>query len=320
MLAGKPSPTTYTFSSTERCSMCGAGREQLHVLGMRLNRSQGLRPKELTGIAVGVRQCGVCGLIFADPQPEPARFEDHYGDFSELWHEDYFKPDPSYFSTEIAEAKSLLPGNGGWKALDIGAGIGKAMGALSAAGFDAYGIEPSEQFRAIALKRGVDPARLVLAGVEDASFEAESFDFVTFGAVLEHLASPAMALSSALRWLKPGGIIQAEVPSSRWLISKLSNLYFRLRGTNYVTNLSPMHSPYHLFEFNLRSFELHGSRVGYDVALHRYSVCDIMHFPSFMHPLLLWYMMRTNSGMQLTVYLRKLPSSANSAEKGCSTE
>ena len=294
--------------------MCGAGQEHQYVLGMRLNRSQGLKPKSLTGIAVGVRKCGVCGLVFADPQPEPARFEDHYGDSSELWHEEYFTSDPAYFSKEIAEAKSLLPASGGRKALDIGAGIGKAMDALSAAGFDAYGIEPSAQFREIALKRGLDPARLSLAGVEDASFDPESFDFVTFGAVLEHLPSPALALSRALEWLKPGGIIQAEVPSSKWLIAKLSNRYFRLRGTNYVTNLSPMHAPYHLFEFDLRSFELHGSRSGYEVAMHRYSVCDIMHVPRFMHPLLRWYMARTDAGMQLTVYLRKLSSAESQTE------
>jgi hypothetical protein len=86
----------------------------------------------------------------------------------------------------------------------------------------------------------------------------------------------------------------------------LANFYFRLRGTNYVTNISPMHSPYHLFEFDLRSFELHGRRFGYAVALHRYSVCKIGHFPRFMHPPLRWYMTHANKGMQLTVYLRKL--------------
>ena len=286
--------------------MCGAGREQLRVLGMRLNKGQGFRPKQLTGIAVGVRQCVVCGLVLADPQPEPERFEDHYGDSEEFWREDYFREDPNYFATEIAEAKSLIGEYGAPKALDIGAGIGKAMRALAVAGFDTFGIEPSASFRQLALKGGIDSKRLSLAGVESASFDAESFDFITFGAVLEHLPSPSQSLVQTLKWLKPGGIIQAEVPSSKWLISRLANFYFRVRGTNYVTNLSPMHSPFHLFEFGLRSFELHGRRFGYQVALHRYSVCEIPYLPWFMHPLLRWYMERTNSGMQLTVYLRKV--------------
>ncbi len=89
-----------------------------------------------------------------------------------------------------------------------------------------------------------------MSSVEDADFPARSFDFITFGAVLEHLYSPSLALSRALGWLRPGGIIQAEVPSSDHLLSKLLNFYFRLRGTNYVTHLSPMHPPFHLYEFS----------------------------------------------------------------------
>jgi SAM-dependent methyltransferase len=305
----------YTFRFPDSCNMCGSGQDRFSVLGMRLNKGQGFRPKQLTGIAVGVRQCGNCGLIFADPQPEPEHFEDHYGDSDAFWREDYFRDDPDYFATEIEEAQSLIGDAAGPKALDIGAGIGKAMRSLAAAGFDTFGIEPSEKFRHLALHAGADPARLILAGIEDASFEPESFDFITFGAVLEHLPSPSEALRRALEWLKPGGIIQAEVPSSKWLISRLANLYFRLRGTNYVTNISPMHSPFHLFEFGLRSFELHGSRCGYEVALHRYSVCEIPYFPRFIDPLLRWWMERTSSGMQLTVYLRKLGQEAGPVAK-----
>ena len=295
----------YTFRSADSCNMCGASQEDLRPLGMRLNRSQGFSPKRLTGVAVGVRKCASCGLIFSDPQPIPDRFDDHYGDADEYWQDDYFADDPSYFKREIAAAKPLLPAGGKWKALDIGAGIGKAMQALTAAGFEAWGMEPSVAFRDIAIKRGLAPERLVLGGIENASYPSGTFDFVTFGAVLEHLADPAAALARALDWLKPGGIIQVEVPSSKYLIARLTNLYFRLRGTNYVTNISPMHAPYHFFEFGLRSFELHGARCGYDVAHHVYGVGEILHFPRIMHAPLRWYMERTGTGMQLTVYLRK---------------
>lgn len=111
--------------------------------------------------------------------------------------------------------------------------------------------------------------------------------------------------SNALAWLKPGGIIQLEVPSSRWLIARLVNLYYRLRGTRFVTNISPVHGPYHLYEFGLRSFALHGDRAGYDVAENRYLVCSIPHVPRGVHPPLGWLMERTGTGMQLSAYLRK---------------
>lgn len=308
MLVGRSEALHYSFSPARACNMCGAPPERLAAVGMRLNRSQGLRPKRLTGIAVGVRRCTVCGLIFADPQPLPDRLEDHYGSPDEFWHEEYFEDDASYFATEIGEAKALIGPGDRPRALDIGAGIGKAMQRLSDGGFDTYGIEPSEAFRNIALKRGLPPGKLALAGIEEAKFEPGTFDFITFGAVLEHLSNPADALSRALSWLKPGGIIQAEVPSSDYLVARLVNLYFRLRGTNYVTNISPMHSPFHLFEFGLKSFRLHGKTAGYEIASHRFAVGEVLHFPEFLHPVLRWYMERTRTGMQLTVYLRKTAS------------
>ena len=297
--------TQYRFCSVAACNMCKAGPERFTTLGMRLNRSQGHNPRGLTGIAVGVRQCTNCGLIFADPQPSPMNIGDHYGEAKDYWNQDYFEEDRTYFSEEIAEARSLLGPLEAPRALDIGAGIGKAMQALAAADFDVHGIEPAEDFRAVAIRRGLPAERIQHDGVENASFEPESFDFITFGAVLEHLADPAGSLERAIGWLKPRGIIQLEVPSSKWLISRLVNLYFRMIGTTYVTNISPMHPPFHLFEFGLRSFELHGQLAGYEIAAHRFSVCSIIHFPRPMHPLLRWYMERSDTGMQLTVYLRK---------------
>lgn len=307
------SEVNYTFRKPRACNMCGAEESHFQVLGMRLNQSQGFKPKARTGIAVGVRKCRACGLIFADPQPIPRDLQDHYGEAEEYWPEDYYVDDPTYFRTEINEARALIPKSGELRALDIGAGIGKAMQALSRAGFDCFGIEPSQSFRKVAIGRGISADRLAQASIEDAVFEPESFDYITFGAVLEHLFSPAEALTRAVEWLRPGGIIQAEVPSSRYLMSKVTNTYFMLRGTNYVTNISPMHPPYHLFEFDLPCFELHGRKAGYEIASHRYAVGGILNLPRFTHPPLRWLMRASNTGMQLTVHLRKVAPAAFSA-------
>jgi SAM-dependent methyltransferase len=151
----------------------------------------------------------------------------------------------------------------------------------------------------------IPPERIRLAPLEEAVFEPDSFDFITFGAVLEHLPDPSAAIAKAMGWLRPGGVIQIEVPSAHHLIGRLINLYFRLAATTYVTNTSPMHSPFHLYEFTLDCFRKNGERLGYRVAEHLYMVCGIFHFPRFLHPLLRWWMARTDTGMQLTVYLRK---------------
>ena len=236
----------------------------------------------------------------------PERLSDHYGTAEEYWKPEYFADDPGYFAGEIAEAKRLLLFEPGMRAIDIGAGIGKAMKAMSASGFDTYGFEPGEDFRQVAIDRiGILADRIALATVETADYLPAHFDFVSFGAVLEHLQSPSRAIERALVWLKPGGIIQLEVPSSRHLVARALNHYYRLRGTNFVTNTSPMHSPFHLYEFGLKSFEDHGRRAGYEVAHHSVMVCEIFHFPRVMHPLLRWHMARTGTGMQLSVFLRK---------------
>lgn len=302
-----PTQFTYTFVPVAECDMCGAGPGKHRLMGLRLNTSQGRSPKSASGIAVSVRRCSECGLVFADPRPVPADIGDHYGAPAEdYWPPDYFDYDPTYFGEQIADVKRLIDFRPGMRALDIGAGLGKCMRSLGNAGFEAYGIEPSEPFHRKAISEmGADPQRLELATLEEARFDKESFDFITFGAVLEHLQEPSKAIERALEWLKPGGLIQIEVPSSDHLVSKIINAYFALRGTSYVTNISPMHAPFHLYEFTLRSFEKNGARLGYGIAHHRYDVCAVMNLPRVIHPVLRWWMGRTDTGMQLTVYLRK---------------
>mgnify|MGYP001791381440 CR=1 FL=1 len=287
--------------------MCGESTEHHKVLGQRLNKSQGFKPKSKTGIAVSIVKCTNCGLIYANPQPIPADLQDHYGTPPETyWTEGYFTWQPTYFKSQIEETVTLLDFQKGMKALDIGAGLGKAMLSMEQKGFDVYGLEPSVPFYERALsKMGINKEKLQLGAVEALEYENEFFDFITFGAVFEHLYEPAECLKKALRWLKPNGIIHIEVPSSEWLLPKFFNFYFRLLGTNYVTNLSPMHPPFHLHEFDLKSFQALSKKLGFTVEKHHYDVCAIYYFPKILHGLLRSYMKATNKGMQLTVYLRK---------------
>lgn len=257
----------YTFKPIGQCEMCGSGPDSHRLLGVRLNASQGLRPKQRSGIAVSVKRCRNCELLFSDPMPIPENFTDHYGRPPEdYWVEEYFNEDPAYFRDEIAGAKRLLGSRDKIVALDIGAGIGKAMKAMERAGFEVYGVEGSPEFRDRAISRmGIAPDRIKLSSVETADYAPGTFDLITLTFVLEHFYSPHDVLSRALRWLKPDGLILVQVPSSRYFMSKLINLYYRLRGVNYVTNISPMHSPYHLYEFSAKTFAAHGKRAGYKV-------------------------------------------------------
>jgi 2-polyprenyl-3-methyl-5-hydroxy-6-metoxy-1,4-benzoquinol methylase len=297
----------YYFKYISKCEMCNDETSKHKILGQRLNQSQGFNPKNKIGITVSILKCNNCGLIYSNPQPIPNNLQDHYGSPPEqYWKPEYFKIDPNYFSTQIKECKSLLNFKENMKALDIGAGLGKAMIALNNAGYDTYGFEPSIPFyeRALSIMK-IDKNKLKLGAIEEMEYEKEHFDFITFGAVFEHLYEPSICLEKAMSWLKPNGIMHMEIPSSRWFIPKIINLYYTLIGTNYVTNLSPMHSPFHLHEFDLKSFEKLSKKLNFSIIQHRFDVCSIYFFPKFLHPILKLYMKYTNKGMQLTVYLKK---------------
>ena len=298
----------YRFDKISHCNMCGDDTSSHKVLGHRLNGQTGLRPQNKKGITVTVARCSNCGLIYSNPMPIPFDLQDHYGLPPEnYWIPEYFKLNDDHFSAEIKKAKHLLRFNKDMKALDIGAGLGKTFIALSNAGFDAYGFEPSIPFyeRAIT-KMGVDKQKLKLDSIETVQYETDSFDFITFGAVLEHLYDPSESIKKAMAWLKLGGVMHIEVPSAEWFISGLINKFYKLIGTSFVTNISPMHSPFHLYEFHEKSFKLNGVRLGYAVVDFETAVCEIPTLPKFLHPILKKYMNWTNTGLQHIVWLKKL--------------
>lgn len=297
----------YSFHPVEHCNMCGSSAKEHRVLGKRLNRSQGMFPRKRSGVSTTVKRCVKCDLIFADPQPVPFDLQDHYGVPPEAyWKEEYFTVSEEYFSMELYRASKLMTIDPGMKALDIGAGLGKCMIALKRAGFEAYGFEPSVPFRDRAIDRmGVDPERLRLGDMETITYDPAQFDLITFGAVLEHLYDPSASIAKAMQWLKPGGLIHVEVPSSHWLINRIINTAYRVQGLDYVGNISPMHPPFHLYEFGLDSFLANGRALGYEVAFHQYIVCQT-YMPRILDPFLKWYMARTDRGMQLSIWLKKV--------------
>lgn len=292
----------YEFRPIAACNMCGCTSHKL--LGLRLSRSQGFRPRHAEGVAVAVKRCRSCDLIFADPQPVPDNIDDHYGIPSEdYWTNEELSWTSAFFGREIAEAKRLLSFKDGMRALDIGSGPGTAMRSMSVAGFDTWGCEPGEQFRSRSIiAMDLDPDRIQLATVEEADYPANFFDFVTFGAVLEHLYDPRAAIDRAMAWLRPGGILHLEVPNADWLIARLVNLYYRLAGTTLVTHLSPMHQPFHLYEFTPRSF------AAFEIAGQWIDPCTPIHVTGPLKPLAVRLMEATGTGMQLTMFLRRKDS------------
>lgn len=288
--------------------MCGAPSSSFQVLGLRLNRSQGRNPRGVTGVGVTIVRCHKCGLVFPDPQPIPARIEDHYDMPGEAYWGD-MRANPEVRPAALAywqKLRSQTVGECVPCALDVGVGSGFTAKAMIAAGFDVYGFEPIPQFRELAMDALELPAdRIAACGIEDADYPPAMFDLVNFGAVLEHLYDPSASLKKALGWLKPSGLIVLEVPSGDWLLAKMVNAFFRLRLTSYVTHCSPMHSPFHLYEFTVEAFRHNGMRLGYTIVTADYDVGGETVLPSLFQRVLNPVMRQSSTGLTLSLVLRK---------------
>lgn len=300
--------TEYSFRPVETCNMCGAGAGEFRVLGVRLDRSQGRAPRAVRGAGVTIVRCRRCDLVFPDPQPVPGSVHDHYDmPGEEYWSDSRASPvaDPVAIA-RFGALRARFAQDAKPAALDVGVGSGFTALAMIAAGFELHGFEPIPQFRELALATlGLPEDRIRLAGIEEAEYPAESFDLINFGAVLEHLYDPGGSLAKAMRWLRPGGRVVLEVPSSNWLIARLINRFFRLRGTSYVTHCSPMHSPFHLYEFGAKSFAHNGARLGYAVEKLDIEVGVDPTMPSALQRLLRPVVAATGTGMMLHAVLRK---------------
>lgn len=116
--------------------------------------------------------------------------------------------------------RGLPPGS---RVLEVGAGDGRFVSRLAAAGFEARGIEPSANGARMAHVRGAPVER---AAVEELELEPASLDAVIVWHVLEHLDDPARVLERIAAWLRPGGFavvacpnlasVQARIGGDRW--------------------------------------------------------------------------------------------------------
>lgn len=296
----------YQYYVTDKCSMCHEPIENHKLLGRRLNGSNGWQPNKKIGIATSVLQCQGCNLISAYPLPVPTDIQDHYNVPPEdYWDASYFDIAEDYFQHSIREIQRLLGVSSSISVLEVGAATGKSLKVMLEVGWDVHGIEPSKEFRKQAIEKMSIPAERIVQGmVEDVEFEENKFDCINIQNVLEHLYDPGEVIEKLIRWTKPNGIILIGIPCSEWLTGKAINLLNRLRGKEYVTNLSPMHSPYHLYEFSARSFEKNGEKLGYRLEEVGYW-SPATPLPTFLDKPYTNYLKKSGKGMILSGVLRK---------------
>lgn len=154
------------------------------------------------------------------------------------------------------------------KLLEIGSGFGTNLAVwIKEYELDGYGTEKDAEGFASSFKasrelfsaNGIDPERIVRVTDERLPFPGASFDVVYLGNVLEHTEDPVKVLLEATRVLRPGGVLQAEVPNylsyfeahymvpqpplvARWILPRWVRLFGRDPAFAYTmrTEINPV--------------------------------------------------------------------------------
>ena len=127
------------------------------------------------------------------------------------------------------------------KAADIGCGYGYFLDIMQKKGWDAAGIEPSENASLLAIGKGLN---VIHGTIENAEFPENSFNAVTMFYVLEHLPDPYDALKKILMMLKPRGMLILRIPHTTPIVKFLSLLGIK-------NNLYD--APFHLYDFSTKT-------------------------------------------------------------------
>jgi SAM-dependent methyltransferase len=120
----------------------------------------------------------------------------------------------------------LEPGS---RVLDVGAGPGRLVAALTEGGYDAHGIEPSRRSTSLAVQAGIAVTRRDLHDHTDSGLDA-----AVMWHVLEHLDDPPTALATVRGWLRPGGLLLIGVPN-------LASLQAEIAGPGWLHLDAPRH-------------------------------------------------------------------------------
>ncbi len=222
-----------------QCRICSSPKLQPLPFGYSFN-----------GRWFGAIECKHCGIIFLDPQPTA-------DEFKQMYSREYFEGDfrcghaGSYFDDAVTESlednallqrfKKLKPSG---KFLEVGCAGGAFLHAAKKAGYEAYGVEFSEE--AATLARTKYALTVVTGDVHDAKFSDNMFDVIFLGDVLEHLPNPLASVKELTRILAPKGIVIFECPTqTNTIFSRVGFVLYSMLNKRATVNLPP----YHVFEY-----------------------------------------------------------------------
>ncbi len=223
------------------CDLCGSGRATSVSSGISFDRRH-----------YNHLRCKKCGLIYADPMPEPAVSTlDEIA--MKLWINDFLKGKSGfdwehfkrYRNYNESRVKELQRYKHTGSLLEVGCGNGYFLKVAQDSGFRVKGVEVCRELSEH-INRYLD-LDIFIGTLEDAGFSAGSFDAVYLNHILEHLPDPGSFLSAVNRILKKDGVLFLGVPNAADISNSL-NKALKLSGLrrNWGGYLCP---PVHLHGF-----------------------------------------------------------------------
>lgn len=139
-----------------------------------------------------------------------SRIRSTYGSEELKRHFDNFDPEQGRYRF----VTDHLPENA--RVLEVGCFLGRYCNYLKERGFDACGVDLSEEalLKARELFPGLDLRKADACKLEEAGFEENSFDAIVASEVIEHLLDPTAFLLGAARLLKKGGVLMLTTQNS----------------------------------------------------------------------------------------------------------
>jgi 2-polyprenyl-3-methyl-5-hydroxy-6-metoxy-1,4-benzoquinol methylase len=221
---------------------------------------------EREGRSYDVYRCPQCGLGTTRPFPERQELERLYSSENYRAHKRRFVFPIEWFVrwSRNRRFKRVKKFSSRGRVLDIGCGRGLVLSMAESEGWEACGLEFSDESAAYARNElGLD---VRTGNIKDAGFPDDDFDVVTIWHVLEHMEDPVGTIKECYRVLKPGGLLLISLPNMRSLQSVMTGRHW-----------FHLDVPYHLYHFTTESLkQLLNS--------HSFKVMKVDHFSFEFNP------------------------------------
>ncbi len=237
------------------CNLCGRDDWQVRLPAtVSANGVPDVRAFRCTSADYGqhpqIVQCRFCGYVYANPRWPADKLLDAYGSVED---ETYVAERQGRLLTFRKHLHALEKHTGpaqSRRLLDVGAYIGVFVEVARAAGWDAWGVEPSEWAVQQAQAHGLP----IIHGTQHAAaLVGQSFDVITMWDVIEHVADPTAELTHAYQMLKPGGVIAVHTMD-------IDSLTARLMGPRW-----PWLMEMHIHYFSRKTLAEMLQKCGYEI-------------------------------------------------------